>query len=676
MLKNRYNQQTLNNFGFLANTNKSIHHNFQQALNNTNFNTHTTLSNSHENTLLQSQPKNLSVHNLCSHTHPPPGTKNLLGLGLKFCIAYKKSQPNIKLCMKKLAYTLRNRQYMLDNSKKMTHQYIPQLYVKLKNWNPPPANQIIEDQLMTFETLLKGAITYNNKKLTSQSYHCNLTSIQQAALKELQQSKEFIILPTDKNLGPAILNYDDYVKQVLQEHLLTDSYEQLTSTLAKNRLQHTRERLIQAFKDHKQSLTDAEVKFFTRSFKNQHRVPIFYGIPKVHKTPMKLRPVVSCVNSFNSIFSTWLDYRMKQLLHLIPSYIKDSKQLISEIKLLQLPPNAKLFTADAISMYTNIDTATGIQAFRDLFTTYHHQIPTTFPRELFLTTLEIIMNNNIFTFGDTYWSQLLGTAMGTPAAPLYSIITYGYHENTAILPTFHNNLFYYKRYIDDILGIWIDTTDQQWELFKTRINQFGNLKWNIENLSKSTTFLDLKLSIQQGLLITSTYQKPMNLYLYIPPMSAHPPSCFKGFITGEVLRYWRQNTNINDFMSILSSFIQRLLQRGHNLDTLIPALQTTAALIDNRNTTTLINNNDMKEHDDATLYIHWQYHPNDIKKSTIRAIYNQTLQGIDNFHTMKIAMSRPKNLRDYLCHTRLPDMSDKNISNLLHELIRDKNNLD
>lgn len=227
-----------------------------------------------------------------------------------------------------------------------------------------------------------------------------------------------------------------------------------------------------------------------------------------------------------------------------------------------------------------------------------------------------------------------------------------------------------------MLGIWIDTTDQQWELFKTRINQFGNLKWNIENLSKSTTFLDLKLSIQQGLLITSTYQKPMNLYLYIPPMSAHPPSCFKGLITGELLRYWRQNTNINDFMSILSSFIQRLLQRGHNLDTLIPALQTTASLIDNRNTATLINNNDMKEHDDATLYIHWQYHPNDIKKSTIRAIYNQTLQGIDNFHTMKIAMSRPKNLRDYLCHTRLPDMSDKNISNLLHELIRDKNNLD
>ena len=34
------------------------------------------------------------------------------------------------------------------------------------------------------------------------------------------------------------------------------------------------------------------------------------------------------------------------------------------------------------------------------------------------------------------WLQTQGTAMGTPAAPLYSILTFGYHENTSILNTF------------------------------------------------------------------------------------------------------------------------------------------------------------------------------------------------------------------------------------------------
>jgi hypothetical protein len=43
------------------------------------------------------------------------------------------------------------------------------------------------------------------------------------------------------------------------------------------------------------------------------------------------------------------------------------------------------------------------------------------------------MDNNIFTFGDTYWFQLQGTAMGIPEAPLYSIQSFGQYENNQIL---------------------------------------------------------------------------------------------------------------------------------------------------------------------------------------------------------------------------------------------------
>jgi hypothetical protein len=65
-----------------------------------------------------------------------------------------------------------------------------------------------------------------------------------------------------------------------------------------------------------------------------------------------------------------------------------------------------------------------------------------FPRELLLRVLRTIMENNTFTFGDTFWLQTQGTAMGTPAAPLYSIIIFGYHENTYILTKFESNLLY------------------------------------------------------------------------------------------------------------------------------------------------------------------------------------------------------------------------------------------
>ena len=65
------------------------------------------------------------------------------------------------------------------------------------------------------------------------------------------------------------------------------------------------------------------------------------------------------------------------------------------------------------------------------------------------------MNNNIFSFADTFWWQRTGAAMGTPVACTYAMLSFGHHENVEILPTFQPNLIYYRRYIDDILGIWV-----------------------------------------------------------------------------------------------------------------------------------------------------------------------------------------------------------------------------
>jgi len=178
------------------------------------------------------------------------------------------------------------------------------------------------------------------------------------------------------------------------------------------------------------------------------------------------------------------------------------------------------------------------------------------------------MRNNIFSFQDNYWIQHSGTAMGRPVASSYATVTYGHHENTVILPEFSNNLLYLKRYIDDIFGIWIPSDNQNtntWESFKTTLNSWGKLGWVVEEPSSTTNFLDLTLKISNFKICTKTFQKDMNLYLYIPARSAHLPSCLKGLIMGETRRYWIQN-NKADFTIICSKFIQRLTERGHKLE--------------------------------------------------------------------------------------------------------------
>jgi len=66
-------------------------------------------------------------------------------------------------------------------------------------------------------------------------------------------------------------------------------------------------------------------------------------------------------------------------------------------------------------MYTNIDTDLGIYTFKEFLQHNQDKIPKDFPTNLFLRILESVMQNNIFTFADTFWLQVSGTAMGTPS---------------------------------------------------------------------------------------------------------------------------------------------------------------------------------------------------------------------------------------------------------------------
>jgi hypothetical protein len=565
-----------------------------------------------------------------------------------------------------MARTIRISYYLKENNLGHKSQYEKQIYIKNNTWHPPPAPLHIEDRISSFEKLLKEKhnILVNKHK---QRNLLNLTPLQKKVFDHLKQNHNIIIKPTDKNLGPAIMDTEDYIQQVLKDHLLTKDYMQLTQYEALSKMEKIKNLLKDIISTNKNSLSEAEQKYFQRSLKDKLRLPIFYGLPKVHKTPLSLRPVVSSSSSLLSIFSNWLDYRMKELLPLIKSYTKNSFDVIKDLKQIDLPENALLFSADAKSMYTNIDSTTGLLTFQHFLEENSNKISADFPTSLFLKILEIVMRNNIFTFSDTYWLQLAGTAMGTPAACAYATITFGHLENTKILPKFHSQLLLYRRYIDDIFAIWLPPPIQQtttWNNFKNTLNSWGSLEWIIENPSTKTVFLDLHIEIKNKTIHTSTYQKALNLYLYITPRSAHPPSCLKGLISGELRRYWLQNDK-DDFSTILVKFIQRLTYRGHNLDDITPILLQAAAKLDS------ITAQNPNKDDKETLFIHWTFYRNGLQRTDIRNIYNDTLSKHLSYDKMTVAIARPRNLRDILCRAALPPSSYIITKNIISKLTAD-----
>jgi len=184
-------------------------------------------------------------------------------------------------------------------------------------------------------------------------------------------------------------------------------------------------------------------------------------------------------------------------------------------------------------MYTNILTDHALEVISwwldNLYLT--NQLPEGFPLEAVKKAMKLIMKNNIFEFGDLHFLQLIGTAMGTSAAVMWATIYFAYHEAHTIIPKHGKHLLYYKRFIDDIYGIWNGNHTNEWDEFCKDLNNFGILTWEVEKLSDTNVnFLDLTLTIENDRIVSKTFQKKMNLFLYLPSTSAHSPSCIKGTV--------------------------------------------------------------------------------------------------------------------------------------------------
>jgi hypothetical protein len=384
-----------------------------------------------------------------------------------------------------MAHAMRTRYFLLENNLNPNSTYEKQIYVKNTAWHPPPAPIAIENKLTAFEKALKQKHQALELKNRYKSLP-NLTPIQTRVLQQLKNNNHIIIKPSDKNLGPTVLDTTSYVHQVFEEHLLTSDYRQLTKAEVQKIMDQLKSSLKNAIESNKSFLSESGFTYFKQSLNSNFRLPIFYGLPKVHKNPFSLRPVVSTTNSLLAVFSTWLDYKMKELLPYVQSFTKKSISVIQDIKHLQIPDNALLFSADAVSMYTNIDTQQALNSIQDFIRDNAENIPENFPTALFLQILETVMTKNIFSFANTFWLQLTGTAMGTPAACSYATISYGQHENSQVLPKFCHSLLYNKRYIDDIFGIWLPSNtdeDASWINFKNELNNWSGLYWKVEELS-------------------------------------------------------------------------------------------------------------------------------------------------------------------------------------------------
>ena len=635
------------------------------------------------------RPTNMAFHDLTTTIPPPKNLRSLLGLSLKFIPNPRYNVPwdhyhdtTIPRLVQSLKVKIFFATQWANNDDNNDADYNPRMYSPT-GWVPPeklsPFPKELHWRLQQFQTLLKTMV----KRQKSRS---NLLRPQRLSLNYLRSQEHLLVVQCDKNLGPALIERDKYVQLVLRDHLSDDrTYQRLTTQEATSSANRIQLLLQNWMTKHKKDLTKNERKFMADKLKsNVTPFATFYATMKVHKSPLKTRPIVSCSGSLLEALGIWVDDKLQIAAKQQRSYFKSSFDLKRELLSLNLPANASLFTADAQSMYTNIPTDRAIHFIaKHLRQTEYPGIPT----KALIEALTIVMKNNIFTFGDTTWQQKTGTAMGTPPAPPWATLYFALCEEI-FLPLFGGNLLLYRRFIDDILGIWLADADPvtdlaNWTKFQEAVNNpIFALTWDFSDRCQAIDFMDLHLSIKDNQIQTTLYEKPTNLHLYIPPASCHPPGLLRGIVFGLVLRIFTLCSDRDDTKFRVEQFFHQLQRRGYHRNHILPLFQEAILRAESYTGDTPPTAADRRRIRQSLIF-HIPYHPQNPPSRAIQSAwhssvanpaYGRPLSQIKNssgteigLDQLIIAYTRPPNLGNLLSYRKLKNTSGPPVSSFFND---------
>jgi hypothetical protein len=180
-----------------------------------------------------------------------------------------------------------------------------------------------------------------------------------------------------------------------------------------------------------------------------------------------------------------------------------------------------------------------------------------------------------------------------------------------------------------------------------------------------------------GRITTKTFQKAMNLFLYIPPFSSHPKSVITSLIFGQLRRFWLQNSLREDYVQCASAFFNHLIARGHDSITIQELFRLSAARLDQKLTPKPATLPGLTL--DAPVFLHMEYHPQQIERLTVQQLYREIC--LTPFHAtvntenqptgirrLTIALSRPKNFRNRLCRTKMVQPENDHVSDYIDRL--------
>eukprot|EP00061_Rhincodon_typus_P017449 g46150.t1 len=157
----------------------------------------------------------------------------------------------------------------------------------------------------------------------------------------------------------------------------------------------------------------------------QPRTTRFYLLPKIHKSDVPGRPIVSVCSYPTELISAYLDsiFPSPQVQEL-PTYVQDTTHALHPLQDFQFPsPQHLIFTMDIQSLYTCIPYADGLKALRFFLSRRPNQSLST---DTLIRLIELVLTLNNFSFNSSHFLKTEWVVMGTHMGPNCACLFVGF----------------------------------------------------------------------------------------------------------------------------------------------------------------------------------------------------------------------------------------------------------
>ena len=254
--------------------------------------------------------------------------------------------------------------------------------------------------------------------------------------------------------------------------------------------------------------------------------PRIYGLPKVHKDGVPLRPIVSFVNSATYSLSKYLCNLLSPLLKCSDVDVASSYDFVRFVQTVKWRPGDVMISCDVQSLFTCVPVDLAVSVVEERLNMYQLS-DCSLSVDNILMLLRFCLNSSDFCFKGDFYHQKFGCPMGSPVSVTVANLVMQHIEKKILLNKSYDLLFW-RRFVDDT---WIVIPEQNVDKFVSFINTIENsINFTVEreDENRSLPFLDVLVTrnLRDHCFRVAMYSKPTQSDRYLP-FSSHNPVCHK-----------------------------------------------------------------------------------------------------------------------------------------------------